>query len=196
MLVLAMFFDVFWHRFCLPLWHPFVINVVVLGWSFLIWFVGCVFHVFFNFTTQNGAHELGRGFQGVRPIHKITFWRRHRFKDVFSLIWHRFWIDLAMILEVSPLGVRCLFFFAIQLITFQYNCAMAKPRLAALKIIWDVIFLTFWSFYDFESSESTQKHFCICWKHPYNREMLQDDVWKLWKSLLFIIFLLFEMSYL
>ena len=37
---------------------------------------------------------------------KIAFRRRHRSKDVFSSIRHRFWIDLAMISKPFPLGAR------------------------------------------------------------------------------------------
>ena len=45
---------------------------------------------------------------------KIAFRRRHRSKDVFSSIRHRFGIDLAMISKTFPLGVR--WYFAIQMI--------------------------------------------------------------------------------
>ena len=54
-------------------WHPFGINVRVLGCSFLISFVDGIFNVFFVILRPNiQPLNLGRGFQGVWPPPQIS----------------------------------------------------------------------------------------------------------------------------
>ena len=131
--MLALLWNVFWHRCCFPFGYPLGINVRVLGCSFLIWFVDCVLHIIFMILhARMEPQNRPRGYQGLRPpptnhVRASPSFQGRLFIDSASF-WDRFGDDF------EDFSARCSVVFCNTNDKCLYTCAVAEPRLAALKI--------------------------------------------------------------
>ena len=123
-----MCFEVFWHRSCFPFWHQcWCFGVLVFNLFF-----DSIFHVFvaiLRLEMEPINRAVGSGACGRPP--KIEFRRRHRSKNLF--------IDSTQFLDrfgedFEDFSARCSVVFCNTNDKCLYTCAVAEPRLAALKI--------------------------------------------------------------